>query len=254
MVDRPRADEQLRGDIPVRQALADQPGDLQLLSGQRAAGSSGADGLAGGPQLRGRSFRPGERAERGERLTRGSQPGAGVDPATGAARVLTEQQLGPRRLQRAPGVAMPARRRREQLLGLVFAAHVERVVDAVPLTADNLPGYATRLYDAYLEHPEIVRLSTWARLERTPSGHLFDEAAEAGKLAAIATAQRDGYLRPDLEPVDIHSLVISMSMTWSPASTLIAADKAESPASHARRKQALATSVASAFCTRTPKR
>lgn len=143
---------------------------------------------------------------------------------------------------------------KDGLFDVVFAAHVEQVVDAVPLTADDLPGYATRLYDAYLEHPEIVRLSTWARLERTPSGHLFDEAAEAGKLAAIATAQRDGYLRPDLEPVDIHSLVIAMSMTWSPASTLIAADKAESPARHARRKQALATSVAAAFCTRTPKR
>jgi AcrR family transcriptional regulator len=143
---------------------------------------------------------------------------------------------------------------KDGLFDVVFAAHVEQVVDAVPLTADDLPGYATRLYDVYLERPEMVRLSTWARLERTPSGHLFAEAAETGKLAAIAAAQQDGYLRPDLEPVDIHSLVISMSMTWSPASTLIAADKTEDPALHARRKQALATSVAAAFCTRAPKR
>lgn len=139
---------------------------------------------------------------------------------------------------------------KDALFDVVFAAHVEQVVDTVPLTAGDLPGYATRLYDAYLERPEMVRLSTWARLERTPSGHLFDEAAEAGKLAAIAKAQRDGYVTTDLEPVDIHSLVISMSMTWSPASTLIAADKTEDPALHARRKRALATSVAAAFCTR----
>ncbi|WP_345409211.1 hypothetical protein [Nonomuraea salmonea] len=31
-----------------------------------------------------------------------------------------------------------------------------------------MPGYAVRLYDAYLDRPQLVRLATWARLERTP--------------------------------------------------------------------------------------
>jgi Tetracyclin repressor-like, C-terminal domain len=66
----------------------------------------------------------------------------------------------------------------------------------VPLTANDLPGYAVRLYDAYLARPRLVRLASWARLERTPAGHLFAEASEEPKVQAIAQAQRDGHIDP----------------------------------------------------------
>jgi AcrR family transcriptional regulator len=131
--------------------------------------------------------------------------------------------------------------------GLFDAVLAEDILDAVPLTANDLPGYAVRLYDAYLAHPRLVRLAAWARLERTPAGHLFAEASEAPKIAAIAQAQRDGHIDPTLPPADVHSMVISLAMTWSPGSLTYTATATDHAADHERRRASLATTVRRAF-------
>lgn len=139
---------------------------------------------------------------------------------------------------------------KEGLFEVVLAEHVDAIVDAVPLDARDLPGYAVGLYDAYLARPELVRLATWARLERRPAGHLFpgQHAADSAKLASIAAAQRAGAVDPDLTPIDVLSLVTAMSLTWGPASPLVAAAADDAPAEHERRRTALATAVRRALC------
>ena len=136
---------------------------------------------------------------------------------------------------------------KESLFDAVLADQVEGILDAVPLTADDLPGYAVRLYNAYLARPQLVRLATWARLERTPAGHLFAEAGEAPKVQAIAEAQQAGLVHPDLPPADVHSLVISMAMTWSPGSLTYTATTADPADDHDRRRTSLAAAVRRAF-------
>jgi AcrR family transcriptional regulator len=138
---------------------------------------------------------------------------------------------------------------KDGLFDAVFAEHLRLVVDMVPLDASDLPGYATRLYDAYLERPEIVLLATWARLERIPSGNLLVAAADDvdAKLEALAAAQREGHVDPALEPRDVYSMVIAMSMAWSPASVTVAAARDDEPAEHERRRQAIAHAVRRAF-------
>ncbi|MGK5684739.1 hypothetical protein [Actinoplanes sp. URMC 104] len=98
---------------------------------------------------------------------------------------------------------------------------VEGVVDRVPLDAADLPGYAVRLYDAYLQRPEIVRLSMWARLENSPRGALFP--ADPTKIEAVERAQKDGAVRADLPAADVHAVVIAPALTWSPTSLIHAA-------------------------------
>jgi AcrR family transcriptional regulator len=136
---------------------------------------------------------------------------------------------------------------KEELFDAVLTDQVEDILDAAPLTPEDLPGYAVRLYDAYLVHPQLVRLANWARLERTPVGHLFTEADEAPKLQAIAEAQNAGHIDPALPPADVHSMVISMAMTWSPGSLTYTATAADSHADHDRRRTSLATAVQRAF-------
>jgi hypothetical protein len=92
-----------------------------------------------------------------------------------------------------------------------------------------------------------VRLATWARLERTPTGHLFTEADEAPKIQAIAKAQDAGRVDPSLPPADVHSLVISMAMTWSPSSLTYTATAADRAIDHDRRRASLAAAVRRAF-------
>jgi AcrR family transcriptional regulator len=136
---------------------------------------------------------------------------------------------------------------KESLFDAVLADQVVGILDAAPLTADDLPGYAVRLYDAYLAHPRLVRLATWARLERTPTGHLFAEADEAPKIQAIAKAQNAGHIDPSLPPADVHSMVISMAMTWSPGSLTYTATTADGATDHDRRRTSLAAAVRRAF-------
>jgi hypothetical protein len=92
------------------------------------------------------------------------------------------------------------------------------------------------VYDAYLAHPRLVRLATWARLERTPAGRLFAEADDAPKIETIAQAQRDGHIDPALLPADVHSMVISLAMTWSPGSLTYTATATDQAADHERRR------------------
>ena len=134
---------------------------------------------------------------------------------------------------------------KEGLFAAVLADVVDGVVGHVPLTAEDLPGYAVRLYDAYLERPELVRLSMWARLECTPTGELFP--ADPAKTEAVRQAQQAGIVRSDLPAADIHALVIALALTWSPASLIDAAAPDEPAAVHDRRRTSLAAAVRSAF-------
>ena len=135
---------------------------------------------------------------------------------------------------------------KESLFDAVLEDQVNDILDKAPLTAD-LPDYAVRLYDAYFEHPRLVRLATWARLERTPAGPLFPQADETAKIEVIAAAQRAGRIRADIPAADIHAMVIAMAMTWSPSSLTYTATPADPPGDHDRRRAGLAAAVHDAF-------
>ncbi|GIF04760.1 TetR/AcrR family transcriptional regulator [Actinoplanes siamensis] len=136
---------------------------------------------------------------------------------------------------------------KEGLFTAVLTDVVNGVVGEVPLTAEDLPGYAVRLYDAYLERPELVRLSMWARLERTPTGSLFP--ADPAKAEALGQAQKAGVVRVDIPAVDIHALVIALALAWSPASLIDTVDTEAPQVEHDRRRKSLAAAVRSAFVT-----
>ncbi|GAA1428747.1 TetR family transcriptional regulator [Microlunatus lacustris] len=139
---------------------------------------------------------------------------------------------------------------KDALFDTIFTAHVSDTVDGVPLTVEDLPAYATRLYDAYLRDPVLVRLVTWARLERTPAGDLFAHwpGHDVDKLAEIGRAQQAGTLVDDLQPVDLWSLLIALAGTWAQASITWTASPDEPEADHERRRRALGATVRRAFC------
>lgn len=138
---------------------------------------------------------------------------------------------------------------KDALFDAVFDQALHAIVNAVALDATDLPGYAARLYDEYLERPELVRLATWSRLERRPTGALTDDSlpSEPEKLADIAAAQSAGYIDATLEPADVHSTVIALSLTWGPTSTTFAASSADDETAHDRRRHVLRTLVARAY-------
>jgi AcrR family transcriptional regulator len=138
---------------------------------------------------------------------------------------------------------------KDALFDAVFSAALREIADAVPLDGADLSGYAVRLYDDYLAHPELVRLATWSRLERRPTGHLTADPTPRSqeKLDAIAAAQSAGHIDAGFEPFDVFVTVIALSMSWSPASTTFAASTSDPQAEHDRRRRALRTLVERAF-------
>jgi AcrR family transcriptional regulator len=133
---------------------------------------------------------------------------------------------------------------KEGLFDAIFHGSLERIVNVVPIDAADLADWAVRLYDEYLERPDLIRLATWARLERRPTGHLVADAdrLDQGKLRAIAEAQAAGLVR-DGDPFDLMAMVIAMSMAWSPVSNVYAASADEPAEVHDRRRALLRDSV-----------
>ncbi|MFC7471550.1 TetR family transcriptional regulator [Actinomadura keratinilytica] len=129
---------------------------------------------------------------------------------------------------------------KDGLFDAVVSDSLDRITTMVPIDAEDLASWAVRLYDAYLEAPELVRLATWVRLERNPAGYLTAHSAPANdvKTEAIARAQAAGVVREG-DPFDLMALVIAMSCAWSPVSGVYAATADEDPAVHRRRRALL---------------
>ncbi|HZE33085.1 MAG TPA: TetR family transcriptional regulator [Actinoallomurus sp.] len=133
---------------------------------------------------------------------------------------------------------------KEGLFDAIFFGSLERIMTVVPIDATDLADWAVRLYDEYLRRPDLIRLATWARLERRPAGYLVVEAdrLDDGKLRAIADAQAAGTVRAG-DPFDLMAMVIAMSMAWSPVSNVYAATDQEPTETHEQRRTLLRESV-----------
>jgi AcrR family transcriptional regulator len=134
---------------------------------------------------------------------------------------------------------------KEGLFDAVIADRVDTSTDDVPFDADDLPGWAARLYDQNLQYPDLARLIAWTRLERRPTGRWFDSPQHESKLTAIAAAQAAGRLRAE-DPADLLILIIGMASAWSPASSVYTATTDEPARDHDRRRDLLRDSVARA--------
>jgi AcrR family transcriptional regulator len=106
---------------------------------------------------------------------------------------------------------------KDGLFDAVFERLVKATVEEESIDPANLPEYAGRLFDRYERHPEIQRLATWYRLERTDGQDPIEAviASNAAKLKAIAEAQRAGLLSKRFDPVVLLGLLLTLSGTWS---------------------------------------
>lgn len=107
-----------------------------------------------------------------------------------------------------------------QTLRHVLAA----LVEAVPITEDDLPGYARHLFDYLVEHPEALRLTMWRHLERPDAGPEVREV-----YTEKITSMRDMEASPGssgaaIAALDLLVLVQGMTNAWliSPLDLLLA--------------------------------
>jgi AcrR family transcriptional regulator len=104
---------------------------------------------------------------------------------------------------------------KDDLFDAVFASVVYQVLSEIPLDVGDLPGYAGRLAQGYDEHPDVMRLVTWQRLERAgdPPFKLAVESNQA-KIAEIARAQEAGTISSKYPAGVILALVLHLAALW----------------------------------------
>lgn len=105
---------------------------------------------------------------------------------------------------------------KDQLFDVVYNALVVTLMQEVPMDALDLAGYVGRLFDQYLAHPEILRLTAWDILERGGMGTRLEalQAANRQKIAAIEQAQSDGHISNRWNPSELLALLMGISTTW----------------------------------------
>jgi AcrR family transcriptional regulator len=120
---------------------------------------------------------------------------------------------------------------KEQLFETVLEHSLALLAEAVPLTADDLPGYAGRLFDYLADHPERHRLALWRTLESSPPTEA-EARATAEKLAALSAGQaHDGKLDAAAMLVFIMALVRAWPSTYGALARPTFADAAAQRAS-----------------------
>ena len=102
-----------------------------------------------------------------------------------------------------------------QLFDAVLAQAIGEMEAEVPFDPHDLPGYAARLVRLHERRPEIMRLCTWQRLERTDSEPNPAGVAYArGQIDAIARAQKNGELPAHLHPGFVLGFVLHLATGW----------------------------------------
>ncbi|MCW3040393.1 MAG: transcriptional regulator, TetR family [Solirubrobacterales bacterium] len=101
---------------------------------------------------------------------------------------------------------------KEQLFAAALHVVIGDVAAAVPLTVDDLPGYAGRLFDHLVAHPASWRMGMWLQLERPAAGP--DEGTGYAEKIARMTAAGAGGPVAGIGPVDLVVLIIGLARGW----------------------------------------
>lgn len=110
---------------------------------------------------------------------------------------------------------------KDTLFDIIVARSLTEMAEAVPFTVKDLPGYAGALFDYLIEHPEVLRLTSWAGLER-PDASADEAAAYAPKIAALS--EKFGR-----DAVDVLALLLGQVTAWQYASPALKVHSPEDP-------------------------
>jgi AcrR family transcriptional regulator len=103
---------------------------------------------------------------------------------------------------------------KDELFDRVVEEAFTHLHETVELTPRDMSGYATALFDYLADHPDLLRIDAWRRLER-PDATEPERAAYAEKVAHL-TAVRPTYgVNGQYLPADVIALVIAIASAWA---------------------------------------
>lgn len=125
------------------------------------------------------------------------------------------------------------------LFNTVLADNVARVEAAVPFTPDDLPDYAVRLFDHWVDDPTSMRLFSWRNVEVSGVPEFEDNTYRGmiNQIEANGTAQR-----AQLPAGHVLALVFAVLLAWVIPAEVFQAD-AQNHAERLRRRQSVRAAV-----------
>jgi AcrR family transcriptional regulator len=127
----------------------------------------------------------------------------------------------------------------------LFAAAIDKVMSEVTpdldMTGDDLPGYAGRLFDLFLQHPEYARMDDW--LGHEPDANDRRAKTYQPKIDEIRQAQKAGDINPDWDPVSLFHAVYELARSMAhpgPAMVQLGRENAQPDSAQARRRTVVA--------------
>ena len=137
---------------------------------------------------------------------------------------FTEYGFAGARLNRIASSARASKERlysyfasKEQLFEAVVARWIADAPYAVPLTAENVPGYVVALFDDFVADPRGARLQRWIELE-APEGLSDDHVLRRifrAKLVEVRRGQEAGLIDASWNPVDLVTLLTEIALSMA---------------------------------------
>jgi AcrR family transcriptional regulator len=140
-----------------------------------------------------------------------------------AGREFAEHGLAGARVDRIAAAASASKERlyayfgdKRSLFVAVLSAHMDEIMESMPVTGDDLPGFVGGIFDFAQEHPEHFRMMEWARLggdvDLLP---VVPAAVRERDSATIREAQRRGFVDPEWEPSELFALLFAVALSRS---------------------------------------
>jgi AcrR family transcriptional regulator len=94
---------------------------------------------------------------------------------------------------------------KETLFTTVLEKNLLRVYEDLAFTADDLPGYAARVFDYTMAHPDLMRLMAWSNLELKAAN------------PATRTEVHGGKVNPAFPPAFLLTTIMTLATAWTAA-------------------------------------
>jgi AcrR family transcriptional regulator len=134
---------------------------------------------------------------------------------------------------------------KSELFDTVFGTLAAELLEAVPFTLDDLPGYAGALIDYYAQHPAVVRLAAWHRLE--PGDRPLPGAVRTSQedlTARIEQAQAAGRITTTYTAAGLLNLILALTFTQTGAGAAALRPEPYGGATFAEHKRMVTAAVA----------
>lgn len=110
---------------------------------------------------------------------------------------------------------------KDNLFETVLRQRLSASYEALPMDAQDLPGFAVRVFDFAMASPDLMRLITWLNLENKPSKFLAERAVvRSEKVAQLARAQKAGQLATVLPAGFLMNAIMVLATAWSAANAV----------------------------------